>query len=67
MRSQIFIYLKLKHFHWIKGFPVGSEGIKSTCNAEDMGSIPGLGRSPGGEHGSPLQYSCQGNPMGRGA
>ena len=33
----------------------------------DMGSIPGPGRSPGGEHGNPLQYSCQENPMERGA
>ena len=33
----------------------------------DVGSIPGLGRSPGGGHGSPLQYPCLENPMGRGA
>ena len=33
----------------------------------DMGSIPGSGRPPGGEHGSPLQYSCLENPMDRGA
>ena len=32
-----------------------------------MGSIPGLGRSPGGGHGNPLQYSCLENPMDRGA
>ena len=31
---------------------------ESTCNAGDLGSIPGLGRSPGGGHGNPLQYSC---------
>ena len=31
----------------------------------DMGSIPGLGRSPGGRHGNPLQYSCLKNPMDR--
>ena len=36
-------------------------------NAEDVGSIPGLGRSPGGENSNPLQYSCWGNPMDRGA
>ena len=34
-------------------------------NAEDVGSIPGLGRSPGGENSNPLQYSCWGNPMNR--
>ena len=33
----------------------------------NAGSIPGLGRSPGGEHGNPLQYSCLENPMDRGA
>ena len=36
-------------------------------NAGDLGSIPGLGRSPGGENGYPLQYSYLGNPMDRGA
>ena len=33
----------------------------------DLGSVPGLGRSPGGGHGNPLQYSCLENPMDRGA
>ena len=37
----------------------------SPCNAGDLGSIPGLGRSPGGEHGNPLQYSCLENPHGQ--
>ena len=41
-------------------------GKESACNAEDMGSIPELGRSPGG-HDNPLQYSCLENPMDRGA
>ena len=40
------------------GFPVGSDGKESACNSGDLGSIPGLGRSPGGGHGNPLQYSC---------
>jgi len=44
-----------------------SDGKKSGCNAGDLGLIPGLGRSPGGGHGKPLQYSCLKNPMGRGA
>ena len=35
-------------------------------DVRDMGSIPGLGRSPGGEHGNPLQYSCLENSMDRG-
>ena len=40
---------------------------KSACNARDLGSIPGSGRSPGGGHGSPLQHSCLENPMDGGA
>ena len=39
-------------------FPGGSEGKVSACNAGDLGSIPGLGRSPGEGNGTPLQYSC---------
>ena len=50
-----------------KGFLCGSKGKESACNAGDLSSIPGLGRSPGEENGYPLQYSCLGNPMDRGA
>ena len=39
----------------------------NTGDIKDVGSIPGSGRSPGGEHGKPLQYSCPENPMDRGA
>ena len=45
----------------------GSDSKESACDVGDLGSIPGLGRSPGGEHGNPLQYPCQENPMDRGA
>ena len=51
------------------GFSPWSSGKESTCNAgdaEDSGLIPGLGRSPGGGHGNPFQYSCLENPMHRG-
>ena len=41
---------------WL-GLPCGSVGKESTCNAGDLGSIPGLGRSPGEGKGYPLQYS----------
>ena len=47
------------------GFPGGSDGKEPTCNAGDQSSIPGLGRSPGGGHGNPLQYSCLENPHGQ--
>ena len=40
------------------GFPCGSVGKESACNAGDLGLIPGVGRSLGGGHGNPLQYSC---------
>ena len=48
------------------GLPCGSSGKEPPCHAGDMrdpGSIPGSGRSPGGEHNKPLQYSCLENPM----
>jgi len=47
------------------GFPGGSNGKESTCNAGDLSSIPGLGRSPGEENSYPLQYSCQENSTDR--
>ena len=48
------------------GFPGGSDGKESTCNVGDLGSITGLGRSPGGRHGNPLQYfSLERLPMDR--
>ena len=46
-------------------FPGGSVNKKSICNAGDLGSIPRLGRSPGGGHGNPLQYSCLENTHGQ--
>ena len=49
------------------GFRGGSDSKESVCNAGDPGLIPGLGRSPGEGNGYPLQYSCLGNPMDRGA
>ena len=48
-------------------FPSDLDGRESTCNEGDLGLIPGLGRSPGEGNGNPLQYSCLGNPMDRGA
>ena len=54
----------------MKSFPDGPVDKESTCNTRgtrDVGSIPGSGRSPGRGNGNPLQYSCLGNPMDRGA
>ena len=47
-----------------EGFPGGSAGKESACNAGDLGSIPGLGRSPGEGKGHPLQYPGLENSMG---
>ena len=49
------------------GFPGGSVVNNPPVNAGDMGLIPGSGRFPGEGNGHPLQYSCLGNPMNRGA
>ena len=48
------------------GFPGGSDGKESACNAGDLGSIPGSGISPEEGNGYPLQYSCLENSMDRG-
>ena len=48
-----------------QGFPGGSDCKESAWNAGNLGLIPGLGRSPGGGHGNPLQYSCLENLHGQ--
>ena len=47
------------------GFPGGSDGKQSFCNASELGSTPGSVRSPRGGHSNPLQYSCLENPHGQ--
>ena len=64
LKNFIIIIVVLHH----TGFPSGSAGKESTCNAGDsrhMGSIPGSGRSPGVGNGNPFQYSFLGKPMDR--
>ena len=51
------------HYKHEMGFPGGSADNESACNAGDLGSIPGLGRSPGGGNSYPLQYSGLENSM----
>ena len=58
-------YLLLGSHHL--DFPDGSVVKNPPANAGDAGLIPGLERSPGGENGNPLQCSCLGNPIDRGA
>ena len=50
--------------HWL-ALPRGSDSRESTCNAGDLNLLPVLGRSPGGGHGNPLQYSCLEIPQGQ--
>ena len=47
------------------GFPGGLDSKETASNAGDLGAIPALGRSSGGGHGNPLQYSCLENPCGQ--
>ena len=54
-------------FHTYTSASLWLSGKESTCNAGNLGSIPGSGRCPGGGHGNPLQYSCLKNFMDRGA
>ena len=51
----------------VMGFPGGSDGQQSACDAGDLDLISGLGRPPEEGKGHPLLYSCLGNPMDRGA
>ena len=56
------IYKDIIKVKW--GFPGSSDGKESDCNEGDLGSIPELGRVPGGGHGNPFQYSCLEEPGG---
>ena len=66
-----FAIIIINEFVWRKtqpelgASPGGSAVKESACSAGDPGSITGSGRSPGGGHGNPLQYSCLENPMDR--
>ena len=65
--SQLPLPLEKSDFFFFspEGFPGGSGGKESACNVGDLASVSGLGRSPGGGHGNPLQYSCLENPHGQ--
>ena len=61
------MHLSLPFNAWLLGCPGGSVVKSPSASAGDVGSIFGLGRSFGEGNGNPLQYSCLGNPMDRGA
>ena len=61
------VAVKLKDAYSLEGFPCGSDGKASAYNVGELGSIPGLGSSPGEENGYPLPYSGLENSTDRGA
>ena len=63
----VFMYHIFIHPSVDRQFRLFLNGKESACNLGDASSVPGLGRSSGGGNGKPLQYSCLGNPMDRGA
>ena len=63
IRKEFIIYICM----YVYGLPWWLSGKESVCSTGDLGSIPGLGRSPGGGHGNPLRYSCLENSLDRGA
>ena len=65
MCTQTHTYICIYRYRYI-GFSGGSDGKEYTCNVRDLGSIPGLGRSPGGWCGNAVQYYYLENPMDRG-
>ena len=65
-RCKLLCMKQTMRIYWT-GFPSGSAGKESACNAGNLGLIPELGRSPGGGRGNPLQYSCLENSMDTGA
>ena len=65
-RTKLYLRIPtLRNRYW--GFPGGSDGKGSACNAGHPGSIPGSGRSAGEGNGNPFQHSCLENPMDGGA
>ena len=67
LEGRLFKGLAISRDSYFIGLPWWLSGKKSACIAGDPGLIPGLGRSPGGGHGNPLQYSCLEKSMDRGA
>ena len=63
--SNSFVFMTKLPISLPEGFPGDSDGKESACNAGDLGSILGLGRSPGGGQDNPLQYSYLENPHGQ--
>ena len=65
--THVYFYINTQTCTYTWGFPTGTDSKESACNAGDLGSILGSGRSPGERNGNPLLYSWLGNHMDRGA
>ena len=65
MNTHVLTFIQSLSAYLIMGFTGGSDSKESACNAGDLGSISGSGRSPGEGKGNPFQYSCLENPMDR--
>ena len=67
--GMLLLYSSFQVLQILQGFPGGASGKEPTCQCgrheRQKGSVPGLGRSPGGGPGNPLQYSCLENPHGQ--
>ena len=63
LSRKVYVYIYTHIYIYILGVPGGSAGKESTCKAGGLGSVPGLGRSPGEGKGYPLQYSGLENSM----
>ena len=63
--AETLMEMEMQSTRGTQGFPGDSDGKESTCNVGDLGVIPRLGRSLGGGHSNPLQYSCLENPHGQ--
>ena len=63
----LYMFIFIFRYYFQISFPGSSDGKESACDAGDLGSIPGSGRSRGEGHDNPTQYSCLENPMDRGA
>ena len=61
------VLLQHNHSMWTSQVALVVKNLPANADVREAGSIPGSGRSPGGGHGNPLQYSCLENPMDRGA
>ena len=62
LHNSLYLNSKTLMLNWLEGFPGSSDSKESTCNVGDLGSVPGLGRFPGGGHGNPPVFLPRESP-----